>query len=195
MQIDISGKGIEIGESLRTHAETRLQEGLNKYLNRVVSVDVIISREAHLLHVSIHSNIGTSAGIILKSQGEADDVYAAFDQAAAKIEKQLRRYKRRLTDHHAHSSHAKEMRATKYIIDSQRDTEEDITEQSLIIAEHDNHIYQLTVSEAVMRMDLGELPALLFHNATNGRLNLVYRRPDGNIAWVDPTELAATKAA
>lgn len=191
MQINISGKGIDVGESFRNHTEAKLEEGVKKYLDRVVSLDVVISKENHLFHVSIHGNTGTSSGVMIKSTANAADIYAALDSAAEKIEKQLRRYKRKLTDHH--SQKIDEFSGVKYVISSAEKEEE--AEQPLIIAEKATKITTLTVSEAVMRMNLAELPALMFYNAGNGRLNVVYKRADGNISWVDPQTDAKSKVA
>lgn len=192
MQINVSGKGVDVGESFRNHAETKLEEGVKKYLDRVVSIDVVVSKEGHMFHVGINGNTGTSAGIIIKSTAHAADIYAAFDSAAEKIEKQLRRYKRKLTDHH--SQKIDEFSGVKYVI-SAAEKEEETAEQPLIIAEKATKIATLTVSEAVMRMNLAELPALMFYNAGNGRLNVVYKRADGNISWVDPKDEAKSKVA
>jgi len=100
MQVTVSGKGIDVGDALRSHIEARLEERVNKYLDRVPSVSVIISRESHMFRADIHGNTGTHSNVMIKSHDENDDVYAAFDGACEKIEKQLRRYKRRLTSHH-----------------------------------------------------------------------------------------------
>src|SRR5215469_811251 len=100
MNIMISGKHVDIGESLNTHIGHRLEEGISKYLDRVTSVNVVVTKEAHNFRVDINGNTGTASGIVIKSTASAGDVYACFDAAADKIEKQLRRYKRRLTNHH-----------------------------------------------------------------------------------------------
>jgi ribosomal subunit interface protein len=185
MQVNVSGKGIDVGEAFRSHVQSRMEEGVHKYLDRVISVDVVISRDAHLFNVSIHGNTGTSSNIIIKSTGQAVDVYAAFDSAAEKIEKQLSRYKRKITDHHR--SEANAYQGMKYVISAAEKAEAEV-ENPIIIAEKSTHISTLTVSEAVMRMNLADLPALMFNNAANGRLNVVYKRADGNISWVDPAE-------
>src|SRR5476651_2121987 len=103
MKIMISGKHVDIGESLNTHIGHRLEEGINKYLDRVTSVNVVVAKEGYRFRVDINGNTGTSSGITIKSTATADDVYACFDAAADKIEKQLRRYKRRITNHHKQS--------------------------------------------------------------------------------------------
>lgn len=189
MKISVSGKGIDVGESLRTHIEERLTEGVNKYLDRVTSLSVVIAREAHLFRVDISGNSGTHDQMVIKGRAQSEDVYAAFEQASEKIQKQLRRYKRRITNHHkvkdADVFQTPVVRATKYVI---ADHEEEVHEDAspVVIAEKSTDIETLTVSEAVMKMDLSDLPALLFFNAGNGRMNVVYRREDGNISWVDP---------
>jgi ribosomal subunit interface protein len=198
MEITVSGKGIDIGESFQTHAEDRLSEGLGKYLDRVVSVNVIVSKEAHLFDVKIHANPGTSSNIVIKSSGQAPEIYAAFDAAADKVEKQLRRYKRRITNHHKTvDNEILDFSMTQYTLDPSKhdDEAEAQKDEALVIAETPVDISTLTVSEAVMRMDLAELPVLLFKNAANGELNVLHRREDGNIAWIDPSKVKSSKAA
>lgn len=199
MQIKVSGKQVDVGEALRTHVEERLSGSITKYLDRVTQCDVVISREAHQFRADIVLNTGTHSSVVVKGRAEAVDAHAAFDGAAEKIEKQLRRYKRRLTDHHKNdrnegvSLSEAESRATKYVLAARQDEEEVVDDAPLIIAEKPTSVENLTVSEAVMRMDLADLPALMFINKANGRLNTVYRRADGNISWVDPAtkEVAA----
>lgn len=194
MQFHISGRHVDLGEAFQAHVEKRLTDGLSKYLDRIVSVDVVVSKEAHhQFRVDIHGNTGTHSGIVLKSQGNANEVYAAFDDAATKVEKQLRRYKRRLTDHHAHDKNAaRALNARKYVLKPEDDSAElDEKGAPVVVAEKPTNIQTLTVSQAVMKMDLADLPALMFFNAGNGRVNVVYRRLDGNISWVDPEEAAA----
>ncbi len=198
MEISVSGKGVDIGEAFQTHAQERLQDGLGKYLDRVVSADVIVSKEAHLFDVKIHANPGTSSNIVVKSTGQSPDIYSAFDLAAEKAEKQLRRYKRRITNHHKTvDADVIDFSTVQYTLDTSKHDEapEGEHSDSLVIAETSMDINTLTVSEAVMRMDLGELPALVFTNAANGQLNMLYRREDGNIAWIDPSKQKNGKAA
>jgi len=194
MKILISGKHMEVGDSLREHVEQKLEECVNKYLGRVVGLTVVFAKESHRFKVDINGNTGTSSGVIIKSSDFGDDVYATFDNAAHKIEKQLRRYKNRLTDHHKKSHHVEgefvpTVSATKYVIEDHKEDHHD--ESPIIIAEKATAIERLTVSEAVMKMDLAELPALMFFNSLNGRINVVYRRVDGNISWVDPEQAKA----
>lgn len=195
MQINISGKHIDLGSSFQTHVESRLAEGVSKYIDRINLLEVVVTKEGHRHRVDIHGNTGTHSHITMKSRAESDDVYSAFDQACEKIEKQLRRYKRRLTNHHKNHSDAVKVlaiQAKKYILDGQQDNEElDETGTPVVIAEKATDIETLTVSEAVMKMDLAHLPALMFYNSSHGRVNVVYRREDGNISWVDPEGQAA----
>ena len=190
MQIIVSGKQVDVGNALRTHIEKRLQDHISKYLDRVTNVQVVISRESHNFRADVSANTGTHSGIVVKGRADSGDVYAAFDAAADKIEKQLRRYKRRLTNHHKPKDGAvlPLVKATKYVL--QPDNADEVKEEAapVIIAEKSTDIEVMTVGEAVMKMDLQDLPALLFFNSAHGRINVVYRRADGNISWVDPVQ-------
>lgn len=197
MQISVSGKGVDVGEALRSHIETQIEEHVKKYIDRVTSVQVVVSREAHLFRVDIIGNLGTHSGLVVRSRGQLEDVYAAFDEALEKMSKQLRRYKRKITNHHKAGStpppdgEPVKVKSKKYTLKPEVGEQEDNKHASLVIAEQHTDVETLTVSEAVMKMDLQDLPALLFFNSAHGRLNVVYRRNDGNISWVDPEGKAA----
>ncbi|NBX04167.1 MAG: ribosome-associated translation inhibitor RaiA [Alphaproteobacteria bacterium] len=197
MQILVSGKGVEVGESLREHAQAQIDEHVKKYIDRVTSVQVVVSREAHMFRVDITGNLGTHSGLVVRGRGEVSDVYAAFDEALEKVSKQLRRYKRKITNHHKQHDEApapanKRASAVKYVLSPEAgEHDEDEKASALVIAEKPTEIRTMTVSEAVMKMDLQDLPALMFFNSAHGRLNVVYRRADGNISWVDPEAKAA----
>jgi ribosomal subunit interface protein len=186
MQISVSGKGVDVGEALRTHIETRLEQGITKYIDRMTSVQAVVSKDAGRFRVDIHGNLGTHSGVGVRASASGDDAHAAFDSALEKIEKQLRRYKRKISNHHKPAE--ARGRAVKYVLspDVGEKDEADHTVPGMVIVEKPTDIDKLTVSEAVMRMDLQELPALMFYNSGHGRLNVVYRRADGNISWVDP---------
>ena len=194
MQISVSGKGVDVGEALRSHIESQIEEHVKKYIDRVTSVTVVVSREAHLFRVDISGNLGTHSGLSIKSRGETSDVYAAFDEALEKVSKQLRRYKRKITNHHK-AEHVPDItprvQGKKYVLKPETGEQEDDKHLGLVIAEQHTEIATMTVSEAVMKMDLQDLPALMFFNSAHGRLNVVYRRTDGNISWVDPESKAA----
>jgi len=192
MQVMVSGKGVEVGESLRKHAEVQIEEHVNKYIDRIANVQVVVSREAHNFRVDITANLGTHSGIVVRGRGESGEVYAAFDESLEKISKQLRRYKRKITNHHTpEAKPARRAKGIKYVLPPETGEREDNKHASLVIAEAPTDIDTMTVSEAVMKMDLQDVPALLFFNSAHGRLNVVYRRVDGNISWVDPEEQAA----
>jgi ribosome hibernation promoting factor len=155
---------------------------------------VAFSRERHAFVADISVHAGR--GLLVQCQGRADEAYAAFDGAANRLEKQLRRYKRRLRNHHkgakaGEGPEPEPQPATEHVLAHGDETEPASDgDQPLIIAEMRTGIPQLSVSEAVMRLDLAELPALLFRNSKHGNLNMIYRRRDGNVGWVDP-DLAA----
>ena len=203
MQVFVSGKHIDVGSTLSSHIEGELQSSVKKYFEHAVSATVMLSKSRHTFDASIVVNDGTGAHQLLRSSGEGGDAYAAFDTALIRIEKQLRRYKRKIKNHHkSRLDKDVELAAvmgTKYIIsgreeDDNADSENDAP---LIIAEKPSQIEILSVSDAVMRMDLGELPAVMFINKKTGAINVVYRREDGNISWIDPstTENRNTRAA
>lgn len=188
MQISVSGKGVEVGESLRTHIEQQIDEHVKKYIDRVTNIHAVVSREAHLFRVDITGNLGTHAGFVVRGRGELPDVYAAFDEALDRVSKQLRRYKRKITNHHKNEESGRVVRATKYVLPPEAGEQENSPKPGVIIAEKPTDIETLSVSEAVMKMDLQDLPALMFFNSVHGGINIVYRRTDGNISWVDPQQ-------
>jgi len=192
MQITVSGKHLEIGTALQEYVLAELESVVTKYFEHAISADVVFSKERHLFKSDIIVNEGTGTNILIKGSANDDDVYSAFDLCSAKIEKQLRRYKRRIKDHHKtrlDKDNIEMLTATKYILSSEVDAAEEDSEElndaPLIIAEKPTEIETLTVSDAVMRMDLGQLPALMFINKKSGSINVVYRREDGNISWID----------
>lgn len=193
MQVTVTGKQMDVGESLRGHAEAATTAIADKYLGKAIEAHVVFCRERHLFlsDISLHA----WRGLTVQCHGEAADAYAAFDDAALRLEKQLRRYKRRLRGRNKSAKAAEETPepATDYVLAAAAEEETeagDGTAEPLVIAEMRTNIPLLSVSEAVMRLDLADLPALLFRNSAHGNLNLVYRRRDGNVGWVDP-DLAA----
>ncbi len=194
MQISVSGKGVDVGAALQSHIENQIEEHVKKYIDRVTSVNIVISREAHLFRVDITGNLGTHSGLVVRGRGASEDVYASFDEALEKISKQLRRYKRKITNHHKSGNEqtaSARKTGTKYVISPDSGEHDEDKQPGLIIAEKPTDIETMTVSEAVMKMDLQDLPAVMFFNSAHGRLNVVYKRVDGNISWVDPSDKAA----
>lgn len=187
MQLTVTGKQVEIGESLRGYVETALDAILAKYFKTAIEAHVVIAKEAYLTRAEVSLHIGR--GIVVNAGAALGDPYAAFDAAAERLAKQLRRYKRRLRDHHAkprEPAEAVESVREAVLAPIAEEAEEDPAGAPAVIAEISAELPRLTVGEAAMRMDLAEARVLLFRNRAHGELNLVYRRADGNIGWIDP---------
>ena len=188
MLYKITGKQINIGTSLQTHVKSTVDSIIEKYPGRPTDATVIFSKSSNefMCEVSVH----LSTGLTAQAGARDHEIYAAFDAASEKMEKQLRRYKRRLKSHHREREQPVELSvASSYILSSQYesiDTEPD-TLQPLIVAEMEQKILLLSVGEAVMQMELAGEPVLVFRNEGHNGVNVVYRREDGNIGWVDPT--------
>ncbi len=186
MDIRVSGHQVETGEALQTHVETRLSAVADKYFSRALSANATFGRSPHD-HFSCDIVAHVMQGVVLKGRSEATTAHIAFDGAAEKIEKQLRRYMRRLQDHHSQAAYAlKQEEAAYTVFDSGYDEEEAEPTAPVIVAEMAVDIPESNVSDAVMLMDLRNTPALLFKNTGTGRHNMVYRREDGTIGWVEP---------
>jgi ribosomal subunit interface protein len=199
MNLTVKGKHLDVGDALRGFVEERLTALTEKYFSNPIDATIVFSQDAHLYRADISVRVGR--GILLQSTAEATDIYPAFDAAAEKVGKRLRRYKRRLRDHHMHEAGAalaaaeNDVQARQYVIEAEpalSDDNEDAGGEPVIIAEMDTTIETMSVAEAVMRMDLAELPALLFRSGANGGLNMIYRRVDGHVGWVDPRGLSTT---
>ncbi len=188
MQLTVKGKQLDVGDALRSHVSDSLSRILGKYFGDAIEVDVTVSREGPMFRAVVAAHVGR--GIRIQAQGEADAPYPAFDTAAEHLAKRLRRHKGRLRDHYKDSGAAPEtLPAQQYILAGESDEEPDedaVGGQPVIVAEMATEIPGLTVSEAVMRMDLADEPALLFRNKSHDGLNMIYRRADGNIGWIDP---------
>jgi ribosomal subunit interface protein len=207
MQFLVTGKQIDVGQALKQHIETSLTGLVEKYFGTGIEAHTVISREAHRVCADVSVHIGR--GILLQGSEKGADAYAAFDGAADRIAKRMRRYKRRLRDHHANGREQRTeqtMPARSYILASEPepeggdDTLIDVgiadlgPDQPIVIAEMATVIPTLTVGEAVMRMDLADQTMLLFRNSAHGGLNVVHRRSDGHIGWIDPDQTGAASA-
>jgi len=190
MHITVTGKQIDVGDALRRHTQAAIEDIAEKYFGNALEAHVVFSREAHLIQCDLQVHVGR--GILVRSEADENEAYAAFDIAAERIDKRLRRYKRRLRDHHAHDKEREraEPLGRTYVLQPGDNEDapppEDEHPQAMVIAEMETPIPQLSVSEAVMRLDLADLPALMFRNSARGSLNVIYRRRDGNIGWIDP---------
>ena len=191
MRYQISGKQIDIGEALQTHVRNELGVIVDKYAERPTDANVIFSRNAH--EFVCETIVHLSTGLTAQARAHATEIYAAFDQCGEKMEKQLRRYKRRLKDHHKDRSVPVELSGgASYILAADEGSEESEPEslQPMIIAEMEARIPSLSVGEAVMQMELAGAPVLVFQKEGTDGVNVVYRREDGNIGWIDPTNAA-----
>ncbi len=197
MKITVSGKQLDVGVSLSEYVEESLNNSVKKYFDRAIDADVVFYKDAHLFCTDIIVNEGTGKNLLIRAQAREEDVYASFDKANQRIEKQLRRYKRRLKSHHRpEANNILAMAATKYVLnDDGQEVEEGFDHTPLIIAEKPTSLEILSVSDAVMRMNLAGLPALLFINEKTDGLDVVYRREDGNISWVESKHKASLSQA
>lgn len=202
MQIRVLGSNIDLGSSLTEFVNEHIEKSVKKYFENAVSADAHFSKQGQNFKVILVVNEGVKKGIILRSDGEAGDAYGAFAEAIKKIENQLRRYKERIKDYHKKDGGIKNAEieygsiiANKYVlppIDSEETEESTILKPSThsvnhkIISEKNTEIERLSVDEAIMKMDLQDLPALAFINEQNGKINVVYHRKDGNISWINP---------
>lgn len=187
MRYQISGKQIDIGDALQTHVQDELGAVLQKYSQRPTDATVIFSKSGHEFVCEV--NVHLSSGLTAAAKAHATEIYAAFDDCAEKMDKQLRRYKRRLKDHHKDRTEPVELfGASSYILASEdgADSPEPESLQPIIVAEMETTIPSLTVGEAVMQMELAGAPVLVFRNEKKDGVNVVYRRDDGNIGWIDP---------
>ena len=188
MEISVTGRQMEVGSALTGHVEENLEQAVIKYFDRAIDAAVAFGREGPKIRVDITVHPGPR-GMMVQGGGEAADAYSAFDVALERISKQLRRYKRKLTDHHRGQNNDDVLPAQQYVIQAEAEEEDDGAtsgDEPVIVAEMPTEIATLTVGEAVMRMDLADQPLLMFRNRGSGVLNVVYRRPDGNIGWIDP---------
>ncbi len=187
MRYQITGKQIDIGEALQTHVKAELGETVEKYAQRPTEAVVIFSRNAH--EMVCESTIHLSTGLTAQAKGHATEIYAAFESCREKMDKQLRRYKRRLRDHHRDRIVPVEFDGgSSYILAANDDhgDEEPESLQPMIIAEMETKVPTVSVGEAVMQLELAGQNMLVFRNSKHGGVNVVYRRDDGNVGWIDP---------
>jgi len=200
MELNVHGKQIDVGDALRTHVSDKLEDLNEKYFNHATFATVTFSKEGHgKPRIKTHINVQLGKNIMVAADSTDPDPYAAFESAATKVGKQMRRYKKKLRDHHDRMelTPEEEMRkARNYVLAAVAPEQDDepaseereipVGEDPAIIAEMTGDLGTMSVSDAVMRLDLSGENALMFYNASNGGLNMVYKRSDGNIGWVDP---------
>jgi len=199
MRVQVAGRHMDVGEALRTRITDELSAGVAKYFNR--ATDAMVTVEKSGPGFDVDCVVRLASGITLEVGGKGADAHVAFNDALGKMEKRIRRYKSRLRDHHNnHKSPLPAEDAPAYVLARFQDEDEDESEDAaldrahdptadatpLVIAETKAAVRTMPVSMAVMQLELTEAPALLFRNAAHGGLNMVFRRDDGNIGWVDP---------
>lgn len=192
MDIQVSGKNMDLGDALQAHVAEKLEDSVHKYFDRGAEASVTFAKERHLIDCDLTAHL--ASGVFLAAHGEGGDAYSAFEESLEKLEKRIRRYKRRLKNHHTNGKEPLPAEAAAYyLIEPFKDAEEDedVSEDGydptpVIVAESQTPLREMTVGAAVMQLDLAEQPAVVFKNAAHGRINVVYRRRDGHIGWVDP---------
>lgn len=203
MRVQVAGRRMDVGEALRSRIEGELEAGVSKYFSRATDAVVTVGKNGGN-GCEVDCVVHLASGISLQAQGHGGDAHSAFDAALTKLETRVRRYKRRLKNHHADSKAPLPAEdAVSYVLaapEPEGEDDVDATEAPtadgaepgpLVIAETKTAVRTMTVSTAVMQLDLSDSPALLFRNAAHGGLNLVYRRADGNVGWIDPERAAA----
>ncbi len=185
MSLNVSGKHMNVGEALTGRIEERIEEAVSKYFSNGYSGQVTLEKEGNWYDCDC--TVHLDSGIVLQAKAKTSDPTSSFEDAADKIEKRLRRYKRRLKDHHANSKD--KSAAAFYTVVELPSEEEEVPEDynPVVIAESTTAVNTQSVAQAVVQLDLTDHPVVVFKNAANGEINVVYRRSDGNIGWVDPS--------
>jgi ribosomal subunit interface protein len=191
MQVSVTGKHVDVGEALRTRVSDQLSTSIEKYFDRGGGADVVVSREGQSFKVDCAVTL--ASGQQLTTHGVGGDAHVACDVALEKMDKRIRRFKRRLKDHSPAAQAKQAETAAYFVLRASDDEDEDEDEESdagfpepMVIAETEKQVRTLTVSMAVMELELTESQTIVFRNAAHGGLSVVYRRPDGNIGWIDP---------
>ncbi|WOI52896.1 ribosome hibernation-promoting factor, HPF/YfiA family [Parvularcula sp. LCG005] len=190
MDVQITGKAIDLGAALQTYVKDNLAAGVHKYFDRSAEAQVTFDKEGPQIEVEITLHL--ASGVFLAAQDRAHDAYGAFDGAMTKLEKRVRRYKRRLKDHHANNREELPAEtASSYVIAASSEMDEDeAADAPLVIAEKSTILRRMSVSDAVLQLDVIDERVVIFRNAKHGDLNVVYRRDDGNIGWIDGARTA-----
>jgi ribosomal subunit interface protein len=199
MQVQVTGKHVDVGEALRSRVTDELSNSIAKYFDRGGGADVVVSREGAAFKVDCAVTL--ASGQQLTTHGVGGDAHMAFDAALEKMAKRIRRYKNRLKSHHPQAL-AKQAESAAYLVIAAPEAEAEEGEdeadgrpvhfaEPVIIAETEKPLREMTVSMAVWELDLTEAQTIVFRNAAHGGLSVVYRRPDGNIGWIDPERTKA----
>jgi ribosomal subunit interface protein len=192
MQVQVTGKHVDVGEALRERVSDEISRNIEKYFDRGGGADVVVTKEGNAFKVDCAVTL--ASGAQLTTHGIGGDAHMAFDVALEKMEKRVRRYSRRIKDHHGRAQAKQAETAAYFVLQPAEDEEDDDDSGQLdgafpepvIIAETEKEIRTMTVAMAVMELDVTESQTIVFRNAAHGGFNVVYRRPDGNIGWIDP---------
>jgi ribosomal subunit interface protein len=193
MSIQVSGKHMAVGDALRTRIEDELALSVGRFFERGGAADVVLAKDGHSICCDV--SLRLASGQLLQAKGLGGDAHAAFSIALEKIESRVRRYKRKLKNHHPHNADDRLPAETAPYVVLRSPEEEELDEAwgeghgapaAMVVAETEADVKTLTVSGAVMQLDLTDNPLVLFRNAAHGGLSVVYRRGDGNIGWIDP---------
>jgi ribosomal subunit interface protein len=193
MTIQVTGKNLDVGEALRGYVQDRIASTVEKYIGRPPSGHVRIEKE----HGEFRTNctIHLWQGMSLEAHGVASDAHQSADRACERLEKRVWRYKRRLNRHSGGHAPRPETPAASYVLQARQEGQEESDEDNpIIIAEAETPVHEMAVADAVMQMDLSDQPFVVFRNASHGEINVVYRRDDGNIGWIDPAAKMTTRA-
>lgn len=186
MTLRVTGKNFDLGDAMRSHIVDRVEAAISKYYDGGVTGHIVLDHEGsgYRSDCTLH----LSSGMTLHSEGRAQEPYASFDSAATRLEKRLRRYNRRLKDHHSNKSMANgAQHFADYVLEAP-DQEADEADEfnPVVVAEKSSALETMPVSEAVLQLDMTGAPVIVFLHATSERVNIVYRRADGNVGWIDP---------
>jgi len=199
MRVQVAGRQMDVGEALRSRIEDELSSGVGKYFSRATDAVVTVAKNGGGIGIEVDCAVHLSSGISLQAAGHGGDAHSAFDDALGKLEKRVRRYKRRLRNHHAdNKSPLPAEDATAYVLaplegDSEDEAAPEGPDAPLVIAESTVPVRTMAVAMAVLQLDLSDAPVLMFRNAGSGALNVVYRRGDGNVGWIDPERATVSK--
>ncbi len=189
MTIQITGKHLDLSDPIKTYIVDKIGSSLGKYIGDEVTGHIRLEKERSGFKTDC--SITIPSGLSLQSHGEAGDAYASVDAAIERLEKRVRRHQRRIKNHHSSKGHGISVPAADYTVrvDDESELAHDDMNGSahpVIIAESERGVREIAVSQAVMELDLTESAFLVFRNAGHGGLNIVYRRDDGHIGWIDP---------
>ncbi len=196
MTFQVTGKNVDAGNAYQSYAIEKIRGVLQKYISRDVDSHIRLEKERGVFKTSC--SVRLASGLLLEAHGEGGDAYASADEAVHRLETRVRRYRERIKNHSNGAAGPRrkgDFSARDYVVSVAENQQADEADaHPLIIAEAPRNIGELTVSEAVMQLDVSEAPFMIFKNAAHGGLNVVYRRPDGNVGWIDAEPAAPTRA-